>query len=55
MTGAFMVTMLLLRDSIIVTNTSGSLVQILIWLCARFSIQSLVIVFGGEIWQMILE
>lgn len=44
MTGPFTVTMLPLRDSIVVTNTAVSLAQILIWLCVRFSIQSLVIV-----------
>lgn len=41
---AFTVTMLSLRDIIVVTNTLVSLAQILIWLCVRFSTQSLVIV-----------
>jgi hypothetical protein len=34
--GAVTVTMLPLRDSIEVTNTSASLAQVLLWLCVRF-------------------
>lgn len=54
-TGPFTVTVLPLRDSIVVTNTSFSLAQTLIGLCARFSTRSLVIVLrwrdlANDIW-----